>query len=174
MKKYDYEQSFKLKHDELPAKVNSETGEVKILKKRNHVTDNDVMPFEPKALFTKNYTNSWNFLNKKLKPHEFKAAYSLALKAKAFTNSLEPLNDDTVITTLVEELGVGKNQVKSVLNTLYRLGVYGKFEVYVPNKPFTKYWILNPYLSFNGRVIDKSIADIFKDTYVAQAFRKEI
>lgn len=174
--KHDYEQVYKLKHNEAPAKINRETGEVIELRKPNHKRDesDDRVLFEPNASFSKSYTKSWTYLNKVLKPHEFKSAYTLALKAKAFTNSLEPLNDSTVVTILVEELGVGKNQVKAVLQRLFDLGVYGKFEVADPNKEYTKFWILNPYLSFNGKVISQSIADLFKNTIVAKAFRGEI
>ncbi len=171
----DYEQTLKLKHNELPAKINAETGElVPLRKKRTQPEGNDTIVFEPKATFHKSFTKSWIYLDKILKPHEYKAAHKLAFKAKAFTNSLEPLNDDTLINILVEELGVGKNQVKQVLQKLFVLGVYGKFEIAEYGKPFTKYWILNPYLSFNGKVINKSVAELFKNTLVAQAFRGEI
>lgn len=173
MKNFDYEQTFKLKHNEVPAKINQETGEIKELRKANHLSDSHV-EFEPNAQFSKSYPNSWRYLKKVLKPHEYMAAHSLALKAKAFTNSLEPLNDQTIYSILVEELGIGKNQVKPVLQKLFDLGVYGKFAVAEADKPYTNYWILNPYLQFNGRVLDKSISELFKGTIVAKAFRGEI
>ncbi len=171
----DYEQTLKLKHNELPAKINAETGElIKLRKRRTKTVENDNIVFEPNATFYKSFTKSWMYLDRVLKPHEYKAAHRLAFKAKAFTNSLEPLNDDTLVSTLVEELGVGKNQVKQVLERLFELGVYGRFEVAEYGKRFTKYWLLNPYLSFNGKVINKAIAELFKNTLVAQAFRGEI
>lgn len=173
MKQFDYEQTFKLKHNEIPACINQETGEVKQLAKTNHHSDSHEL-FEPSASFNKSFTQSWKYLSNMLEPHEYKAAHKLAMKAKAFTNSLEPLNDETVYIILIEELGVGKNQIKAVLKKLFDLGVYGKFAVAEANKPYTNYWILNPYLQFNGRVIDKSIAELFKGTFVAKAFRGEI
>lgn len=177
--KHDYEQTFRLKHNESPAKINRETGEVLELKKphqayRKRDEEDDRIVFESKAMFTKTYTMAWTYLNRVLEPHEYKAAHRLALKAKAYTNSLEPLNDETVITVLVEELGISKNRVKVVLKKLFELGVYGKFEVANPNKEYTKFWILNPYLSFNGKVISQSITNLFKDTTIAKAFRGEI
>lgn len=173
MKKHDYEQTFKLKHNEAPACINQETGEVKQLVKTNHHSDSHEL-FEPNASFSKSFSQSWLFLKRVLKPHEYIAAHSLALKAKAFTNSLEPLNDEIVQSILTEELGISKNQVKPVLKKLFELGVYGKFSVAEADKPYTNYWILNPYLQFNGRVIDKSITELFKGTFVAKAFRGEI
>lgn len=174
--KHDYEQLFKLKHNEIPAKINQETGEIVPLKKSiaNRKEDNDNIVFESSATFTKTYTKAWLYLDKVLEPYEYKAAHKLAMKAKAFTNSLEPLNDFTVINELVEELGISKNRVKPVVEKLFKLGVYGRFEVADPNKEYTKFWILNPYLSFNGKVISQSIADLFKNTIVAKAFRGEI
>lgn len=179
MKNHDYEQVYKLKHNESPAKIDLETGEVKVLAKvksedcSGHKSDSSIV-WQPNGQFSKSYTKSWMYLDKVLKPHEYKVAHKLAMKAEAFTNSLKPLNDDSVISILVEELGIGKNQIKPVLKRLFDLGVYGRFEVAEPNMPYTKYWILNPYLSFNGRVVEKSIADLFKGTIVAQAFRGEI
>lgn len=169
-----YEQIIKLHHNEVPAKVNLETGEIKQVIQTKRKLPQGKTIFEPDASFYKSYTKSWIYLDKVLKPHEYKAAHRLAMKAKAFTNSLEPLNDDTLVSTLVEELGVGKNQVKQVLEKLFDLGVYGRFEVAEPGKKYTKYWLLNPYLSFNGKVIDVAIADLFKNTLVAKAFRGEI
>ena len=177
MEFHDYEQKFKLKSNEAPAKVNLETGEVKVLTKTcdtpGHRSDSHMI-WQPAGQFSKSFSKSWIYLDKVLKPHEYKAAHKLAMKAKAFTNSLEPLNDETILSILVEEIGIGKNQVKPVLKRLFDLGGYGRFEVAEPNKPYTKYWILNPYLSFNGRVIEKSIAELFKGTIVAMAFRGEI
>lgn len=126
--------------------------------------------FEPKASFRKDYTNSWMFLERVLKPIEFKAAFALALKAKANTNSLEPLNDDTAKSELMAILGVSKNMVNPILEKLYILGVYGRFDVYEVNKPYTKYWVFNPYLSFQGKLLKSDIALLFKNTHCARAF----
>ena len=49
-------------------------------------------------------------------------------------------------------------------------GVFGKFDVCLADKPYTRYWILNPFLSFNGTVIDSVIVKLFKGTHVERAF----
>lgn len=170
MKKYDYTTEIKLKHNELPAKINLETGEVKQIEKRTNNLPEGSIVFEPTAIFRKDYTNSWRFLEKQLKPIEFKVAYSLALLAKANTNSLEPLNDNTTIPELMEILKVSKNVVKPILQKLFSLGVYGKFDVVDVDKGYTKYWIFNPYLSFSGRLLKSDIASLFKGTHCAKAF----
>jgi hypothetical protein len=169
-KDYDYKTTMELKHHESAAIVDLNTGEVRTVKKRfNNIPEGKEI-FEPNALFRKDYTNSWNYLKRVLKPIEFKAAYTLALMAKAHTNSLEPLNDDTTIPELMELLDVSKNIVKPILNKLWDLGVYGKFDIKEADKPYTKYWIFNPYLSFNGRIISSDIARLFSKTHCAKAF----
>ena len=165
-----YTQTIKLKDNELPAKINVETGEVKeVDHKKNNVPEGKEV-FQPNAFFRKDYTNSWKFLNKYLTPIEFKAAHTLAMMAKANTNSLEPINDDTTLKELMEVLNVSINKVKPILNKLWDLGVYGKFDVKEVDKPYTKYWIFNPYLSFSGKLINSDISNLFKGTHCAKAF----
>lgn len=166
-----YTAEYNLEHNEVPAKVNVETGETTTFMKRPNNIPEGKRVFEPDALFRKDYTNSWKFLEKNLKPIEFKAAFALAFKAKANTNSLEPLNDSTTIPQLMEILGLSKNVVKPLLKKLWEIGVYGKFEVAEVGKPYTKYWILNPYLSFSGKLIDSDIAELFSKTHIAKAFK---
>jgi hypothetical protein len=167
-----YSTELKLNHNELPAKVNVETGEVKVVnsQRKNNVPEGKEV-FEPKALFKKDYGNSWNYLNRVLTPIEYKAAHTLAIMAKANTNSLEPLNDDTTISELMEILNVSKNKVRPILDKLFELGVYGKFEVYNVDKGYSKFWIFNPYLSFSGKIIPSDIVNLFKSTHVAKAFK---
>ena len=170
-----YTQEVKLNDNEVVVKVNAETGEVKEVAKRpNNIPEGKEL-FEPNAQFAKHYSKSWAFLESQLTALEFKAAYRLAMRAKAFTNSLEPINDNTAIPELMEVLAVSKNIVRRVIDKLFYLGVYGKFSIVEADKPYyTKYWILNPYLSFNGKIIHSGMTDMFKGTKVAQAFRGEI
>lgn len=173
-KDFDYVEEVKLLHNELPAKVNQETGEITIVKKKGR--PKSIVPqgkeiWLPNGTFQKHFPQSWKWLRENTTDNEFKAAYALAQLAKAYTNSLEPLNDTTIIPELVKVTGVSKNLVGIVLHKLWKLGVYAKFEVYDYTKPYTKFWILNPYLSFNGKLIDSDIASLFKNTYVALAYR---
>lgn len=173
MKKADYRAEFKLNHDELPAIVNAETGEVKVLTKRSNNIPEGKELHEPTAKFLKYYPNSWAFLKRELNDFELRVCLTLALLAKAHTNSLEPLNDETMVSDLVVSLGISRNKVKSTLQTLWNYGVYGAFEVKEADKPYTKYWIFNPYLIFNGKLIDSGITRLFRGTHVAKAFYDE-
>ena len=168
--KTTYEKTVTLEHDESLFKINKDNGEMKevITRPNNIPTDSEV--FEPQAIFRKDYTNSWKFLEIHLSDIEFRVAWRLAVEARANTNSLEPLDDETTIPELMEVMGVSKNKVKPILAKLWDIGVFGRFEVKDKNKPYTKYWVLNPYLSFSGKLIKSDIAGLFSGTHLAAAF----
>ena len=170
MSKYDYRITLGLCNNELPAKVDRETGEVTIATKLPNNIPLDSEIFEKDAIFQKSYSNSWRYLEATLSNLEYCVANRLALMAKANTNSLEPLNDETTIDTLVSVLKIGKNKVNTVLKKLFELGVYGKFEVVKVGVPYTKYWVFNPYLVFSGKIIKSDIARLFEGTEVEKAF----
>lgn len=179
----DYNSEIRLNHNELPAKVNSETGEITIVplvhsdRIRHKISSSDLVEFEPGLAFRKDYNLSWKFLDENLNPTEFKAAWKLAIMAKANTNSLEPLSNDTTLKDLAVFLSIGKNQIDKILKRLWSLGVYGKFEVADADKPFKRFWILNPYLSFSGKYIDGSIKTIFDGTkicmYIKEVYKEK-
>ena len=171
---FDYIVTAKIKHHESILKRDNHTGEIQEViesRKPNNIPEGKEV-FEPDALFHKTYNKSWEYLNEKLNAIEMKAAMSLALRAKANTNSLEPLDDETTIPELIEVLHVSKNRVKSVLAKLWDLGVYGRFDIKEANKPYTKYWILNPYLAFSGKLINSDISHLFRNTKIAIEFRR--
>lgn len=171
--KNKYTAELKLEHNERPAKINAETGEVsEIVKRPNNIPEGKQI-FEPTAIFKKNYTTSWKWLKANTTHLQFIAAIGLSYLAKANTNSLEPINDETALKDLSELLDISKNRINNVLKKLFELGVYGRFEVRDPDKPYTKYWILNPFLSFSGKLITSDIAELFKGTHIAKAFKDE-
>lgn len=171
--KQDYKTEFRLNHNELPATINLNTGEVKELHKRPNNIPRGKEVFEEKGDFKKDYTKSWKYLKGVLTPIEYSAAHTLALMAKMNTNSLEPISDDTPHIQLEQDLGLSKNMVKKVLERLFHYGVYGRFDVSDPKKPYTKFWIVNPYLSFSGKLIDSDIKNLFDGTRIARAYRDE-
>lgn len=130
----------------------------------------NLMKFDYGGRFSKEYNNSWHFLLREFSPLEVSAVSYLIAMAKMNTGSLEPLDDNTTVKELTFKLNISKNNVNKVLKKLFLYGVYGRFEVYDPNKPYTKYWIINPFLSFAGIYIDTDIVNLFKGTYVAQAY----
>jgi hypothetical protein len=165
-----YTKEIKLNDNEIAGRINVETGEVTPLAPRPNNVPKGKEVFEPNAKFTKTYGKTWEFLKDKLTPLEFRCAFTLSLMAKMNTNSLEPLNDNTCVIELMEILDISKNNVTPILKKLFNLGVYGKFEVKDSDKPYTKYWVLNPYLSFSGKVIDTALKDMFRNTLIGKAY----
>ena len=172
MRANDYKATIALQHNEVPVALDKETGNLREIKHKKSNIPEGKEVFEAKAQFQKTYTKSWIFLKQELNPFEFKIAFELALMAKAYTNSLEPLNDDTTVNQLALFFDISRNKVTPTLKKLHNLGVYGKFEVIEVGITYTKYWILNPYLSFNGQLIDSGIAKLFKNTVIAREFHK--
>jgi ribulose bisphosphate carboxylase small subunit len=172
MSKHDYEMNIKLKHNEVVTIVDKETGAVREVKKRTwgnkRFSDDVISTNEP---FKKDYGRAWDYVWSELSILEFHAMVKMVLMAKYQTNSLEYLNDKTTAVELVRTLGVSKNKIKEVLKRLYHFGVYRKYEVVDKNKPHTKYWVLNPYLSFSGKAIKDDLNEMFRDTRIAMIYK---
>lgn len=159
-----YEKTVKLKHNEVAAKIDMETGEViRVSKKVNNIpNDKEILSGE----FHKTFDGPLDYLVDILKPMEMKVLLKLMRMAKMNTNSLEPLSDRTTVRELSEYFGVSKNKINPVLKRLFELGVYGKFQVVRKDLEHTRYWVLNPYLSFKGRLVRSDIAALFKGTRI--------
>ena len=122
------------------------------------------------AVYLKRYPNSWSFLEKYLTAEEFMVCFSLSLRADYTDNNLKPFTDKTTGEKLSKALGVSRINLIGMLHKLFELGVCGKFEEINTNKPYTKYWIFNPYLSVVSEVIDSSIVQLFDNTHIHKAF----
>lgn len=168
-----YEHTVALDHNEGLAKIDMNTGMITDLSDNSNTQTSkhdDMIVFEPDAVFCKTYNASWEWLYYQTTPLEYKVASFLTNKAHSITNSLKPLSDDVTVRDLAYQLNISKSKVGPVINKLFELGVFGKFEVVDAKKQYTKYWILNPYLSFKGRVIKKAIWEMFRNTEIAKVF----
>lgn len=168
----DYSVTVGLRHDEVAAKVNSVTGEVSVVSRGNKVPEG--FELADMGKFFRNYPDTWKYLEKRMTNLEFAVACRLGLLAKAYTNSLMPLGDESTLVELSRVMGVGVNKVKSVSEKLFKMGVYAKFEVSEVDCEYKKYWVFNPYLSFNGRLIDTGMKNLFRNTLPAKVYRGEI
>ena len=172
-----YDVKVSLGHHESLAKIDKVTGEITEVrtKKKALTKEGDGLVKPDFGLFTRTYTDTWRVLHKDMTSLEFACACRLSLYAKAFTNSLMPLSDKASLVEKSDMLGVSVNMVGKVSARLYGFGVYGKWENGIEIKEgeeYKKYWVLNPYLSYNGRVIDESILDLFKDSVPAKIYAK--
>ncbi len=168
----DYNVTIGLNHDEVAAKVNSVSGEVTLVSKGNKMPEG----FELAGMgkFVRNYPDTWKYMEKRMTNLEFAVACRLGLWARAYTNSLMPLGDESTLNELARIMGVGVNKAKAISEKLFKMGIYARFEVSEVDCEYKKYWIFNPYLSFNGRVIETSMKNLFKNTLPAKVYRGEI
>lgn len=170
--KTKYTREIHLKYNEIPAKVNIETGELTELVDKDSIKTNPEMEtFTTEFLFQRTNTEAWKLLRTQTTDTEFRIAFELALRAKAFTNSLQPLDDNTTTVELAEEFGIRRQDANKLFKKLFDLGVYGRFEVTEQDKAFKKYWVFNPYLAFNGRAINTNTKNLFSNTTYARVMR---
>lgn len=149
-------------------RIDKSTGEVREVKHRPNNIPVGKEVFGDHTYFTKYYPNSWIFLKRYCTHLELSAIIGLVNYARN-GNSLEPITDD-MKPYLIDILGVSKNKINSVLDWLFKIGVYGRFSVAEVNKPYTKYWVLNPYLVYNGgKLIYSDIKRLFDNTHIAKA-----
>lgn len=168
-----YTRTFKLKDNEIPAKIDLETGE--IIEVRNIFNN---MPagkehWMQNEKFCKMFSYSWKYLTLKLNSDELKVLVIMTLMAQSGTNSLIPLNDEVSLVRLQEMFGIDRHRIQKILKKLFELGVYARFEVSKIDEPYKKYWILNPYVSFKGRLISSGIVELFYGTEVEAAYAKQ-
>lgn len=171
MSNTQYTKELKLYHHERAAVYNTHSKEFKQV---NTKFGNPDFTYHNKdEVFKKFYGRAWKLLETQTNERELLVAYKLAMMARAYTNSLSPLSPESTSLLLAETLGVDRRYVTKIINKLFNLGVIGKFEVAetlnMSDEPeLHKYWIFNPYLAFNGKVIDKDISALFKNTIYAQ------
>ena len=168
-----YKKTISLSHNEVPAKVNMETGEIKEVLTRPNNIPNGKERFDYDEAFTKSYERSWEFLVDSLKPHELKIAIKMSTMTEYSTNSLAPLDDKVQLQHLSEMFGIGINQVKKSFKRLMDIGVYGSFKYGHYKRGIVTEWVFNPFISFKGKLVDSDLKNLFINTPVAKHFLRE-
>lgn len=123
--------------------------------------------FKHNQPFQMTFTKAWKLLETQTSKKEFEVAVKLSLMAKAFTNSLEPLSQDSTTRELAEQFKCCATDISKVFKRLFELGVIGKFETGNKFNRIERYYVFNPYLSFNGNEIDELIPNLFSETIYA-------
>lgn len=161
-----YKKEINLAHDEIAAKINVRTGEIKEITRRpNNIPEGKEL-FNPGA-FNKQYDAAWNYLLDNLTDKELSIVVKMTLMARFNSNSLEPLNNKSSIEELAEHFGLHRNSVSKMFNNLLRHGVYAEFR-FGAYDGIRHYWVLNPYVAYKGKTIDKALIDLFRETNIAK------
>lgn len=166
--KYNYEKTIKLKHNEVPAKINKDTAEVITLEKPNNVPEGKIV-FK-QTDFSKLNTQAIHFLFDNCSRLEIAVVLKMVAMAEYGTNSLKPLSNETTVRDLAETFGFAVGKVQQTFKHLFKLGVYAQFKVCKGD--LKEYWILNPYIACKGRVLDNMLTNNFKGTDVEKYVTK--
>ena len=160
-----YTQEIKLKHNEIAATIDVETGEVKPITKRvNNIPDGkSKLDYDNFSIIN---NNSIKELSSLLSNEELGIILKMIERADFNSNSLKPLSDETSIRCLGEYFNIGKNKVSAIFKKLFELGVYAHVRIH--EEKLSEYWILNPYISWKGRLKNDSIFIQFANTKVAK------
>lgn len=158
-----YNKTIKLRNNEVAAKLNVETGELTTIKNSVNNIPSGKSIFSTES-FSKLNCNAIPVLRKCFNAHEIAIIFQMIHMSEFHTNCLIPLSNSTTQKELAETFGVGKNQIQKYLTHLFNLGVFAQFKI--SKYGLKEYWILNPYISFKGKVIEDSIFINFQNTEI--------
>lgn len=165
-----YERTIKLKHNERAAKIDMETGNVTELPARA----NNMPEGKSKLDYDRYHISNDRFIKQSLAAgllnnEELGIITHMSSIAEINTNSLRPLDNDTTAITLGEKFGVNRKKIKTIFDKFFKLGVFMQLNYYSysEDKNVT-YWVLNPNISWKGRLKDDSIFLHFRDTIVSK------
>ena len=150
-------------------KANIYTGELKEIKRR----PNNI----PKGQSRLKYEN-FTILNQKvgkaledlgLSALEKSVVYHMVDISRYGSNSLEPLSDDLSLREKGEVLNIGKDAVIKITNHLFKIGVFLSIQIYTDSEK--KYWVLNPYISWKGKLVQDSLFLHFEDCTISKLLK---
>lgn len=164
-----YTEPLVLKDSEIPyTKLDQETGEIiKIRRKTNNIPEGYSM------LDYKDFSIVNNDIVRKLKDfittEEFGVILYMISISDFNSNSLDPLCDELSLRDKAEILNIKKDKVKRITDRLFKLGVFLSIRVYEDQEK--EYWVLNPYISWRGRLTKDSIFVHFKDCTISKLLK---
>src|SRR5574343_46053 len=163
---YIYDKPIKLQHNEIPGKINQETGEVKLIEKRKNNIPEGTSKLEYQEFGILNLKTT-KILEKHLSNLEFSVLLKMINRVEFNTNSLSPLNDDISIRQLAEVFNLSVNTVPKLFKKLFDLGVYMQLQISEDNES-KQYWVLNPYIFWRGKLVKDSLFYTFKNTDISK------
>lgn len=156
----------KLNDNESLAVINKDTAEVKEIRKRvNNLPDGK----SPLAYDSFSIFNTGG--SAKLLPFfsnvELGVIMRMVIKSEYGTNSLRPFNDESGVREIADEFGISKSSVTKIFKKLFQFGVYLQLKVGEVDGA-KEYWVLNPNISWKGRLKQDSLFAHFANTLVTK------
>lgn len=156
----------KLNDNESLAVINKDTAEVKEIRKRMNNLPDGKSPLVYDSFSIFNTGGS-----AKLLPFfsniELGVIMRMVIKSEYGTNSLRPFNDESGVREIADEFGISKSSVTKIFKKLFQFGVYLQLKVGEVDGA-KEYWVLNPNISWKGRLKQDSLFAHFANTLVTK------
>jgi hypothetical protein len=146
-----------------------ETGDMRKIKKyaNNIPSGKSLLDYKNFGMLNMDVTKK---LEKYFSNLELSIIFKLINRVEFNSNSLKPLNDDTSIRLLAEEFNISINTVPKIFKNLKEMGVFAQLDI-SENKESKKYWILNPYIFWRGKLKDDSLFVAFNNTDITKLLK---
>lgn len=161
-----YTTEVRLNHNEAPAKINMETGEILPINKR----PNNIPEGKSKLDY-----NNFSIINNDMlrvlfdecNGSEIKVILHMVYMSEFGNNSLKPLNNELSYRELSRIFSIDDKTIKAILNKLKYLGVYLQLNITEVDGA-KEYWVLNPYISWKGKLKSDSLFHTFANTRIVK------
>jgi hypothetical protein len=165
-----YNTTLRLNDNEVPARLDKETGEV--LKVDDFVKKNNIPDGKERVIY--HDFSCVNTLTQKVcieifSNEELGVIYKMIAISDFNSNTLVPLNDESSYRFLSENFGIPRRKVEQIFKKLFDWGVYA--HVRVANGELSEYWVLNPFLSYKGKLMDSSLSTFFAQTKLSKLIK---
>lgn len=163
-----YKIELKLNHNEAPAKINKETGEVIVVgnKPNNLPEGKSKLDYNNFCILNTSASKELTLL---FSNEELGVIFHMVLMADFNTNALKPLNNDLSIRCKADILNLPRRKVLAITDKLFRYGVYMSVKIF--ENDANEYWVLNPYLSWKGKLKNDSLFYMFSDCPISKLLR---
>lgn len=161
-----YTTQVKLNHNEVPAKINMETGEVLTISKRPNNIPEDKSKLDYTNFSMINH-DMLRVLIDECNGNELKVIIHMVYMSEFNTNSLRPLNDELSYRELGKIFNLDHKTIKGIFTKLKYLGVYLQLNITEVDGA-KEYWVLNPYISWKGKLKSDSLFITFTNTRIVR------
>lgn len=161
-----YTTNLRLKHNEIPAKVDIDTGEVLTINRRpnNFPDGKSKLDYEEFGMIN---IKMLRVLREECSRTEISIIMHMVDLSEFGTNSLRPLNDETSYRELGKVFDLDHKTIKDIFVKLKYLGVYLQLNITEVDGA-KEYWVLNPYISWKGRLKTDSLFITFANTRIVK------
>lgn len=161
-----YNKTITFSNNELSAKVNIQTGEIVTFQnnKRQLPEGKSKLDYDNFSIIN---NDMLKVLFKECNSSEIKVVLHMIYLSEFNTNSLNPLNDETSHRELGKIFNLDHKTIKTIFTHLKELGVYLQLNI-TEVDGFKEYWILNPYISWKGKLKSDSLFLTFANTKIVR------